>query len=302
MSQHVCEKISKLIMEKLEAGVAPWRKPWTAAGFPQNLTTKKEYRGINLFLLHLSAFDSPYWLTFKQAKGLGGRVKKGEKSMPVVFWTTKTVDDTAAENGEKKKKEIPILKFYSVFNAEQCTGLKDVPPPVERQIDFQPIEKCEEIVRVMPNPPSILHEPGDNRAYYLPKEDRINMPRSESFLSPEAFYATLFHEICHSSGHKSRLNRKEIIEHNPFGSQDYGKEELVAEMGSSFLCGIAGIENVTLDNSAAYIENWLKAIREDKKLVICAAAKAQAAVDYIIRKSPERKDHEHENAQSEGVL
>jgi antirestriction protein ArdC len=131
----VYEKITGIIMEKLEQGVAPWRKPWTASGFPKNLTTKKEYRGINLFLLHLSSFESPFWLTFKQAKSLGGRVKKGEKSMPVVFWTTKTVDEADAENGETRKKEISILKFYSVFNAEQCDGLKDVPPPVERQID-----------------------------------------------------------------------------------------------------------------------------------------------------------------------
>lgn len=281
-STQVYEKITGIIIEKLQQGVAPWRKPWTAAGFPKNLISKKEYRGVNLFLLHLSCYESPYWLSFKQAKGLGGRVKQGEKSMPIVYWTTTTVEEADSEAGETKKKEVPVLKYYAVFNAEQCSGLKNVPSPVDRQIDFEPIQRCEEIVKGMPNPPSILHEAGDNRAYYSPKDDRINMPRNEAFSSPEAFYGVLFHEICHSTGHQSRLNRKEIATYNPFGSVDYGKEELIAEMGASFLCGITGIENKTLDNSASYVDNWLRAIREDKKLVICAASQAQRAVDFVL--------------------
>lgn len=289
-NQKVYEKITGIIIKKLEEGVAPWRKPWTAAGFPKNLITKKEYRGVNLFLLHLSAYDSPYWLTFRQVKGLGGTVRQGEKSMPVVFWSTKSIDEVDSTTGEPKKREVPVLKYYSVFNVEQCDGLKDVPPPVVRQIDFQPIEKCVEIIMGMPSRPWIAHEPGDFRAYYSPNDDRINMPMNESFESKKAYYATLFHEITHSTGHKSRLNRKEIAEYNPFGSKDYGKEELVAEMGASFLCGIVGIDNTTIDNSASYIDNWLKTIREDKKLVICAASKAQHAVDYVLGRTAAGKE------------
>jgi antirestriction protein ArdC len=174
-------------------------------------------------------------------------------------------------------KDIPMIRYYKVFNAEQTEGI-DYPKPPER--DFNPIEEAEKILAGMPNRPAITH--GEARAYYRPSEDRVNLPPQGSFTSDEAYYSTLFHELAHATGHASRLDRKEITEVNLFGSHDYSKEELVAEMGSAYLCGASGISPQTIDNQAAYIHGWLRKLRDDQKFVVLAAAKAQKAADYIL--------------------
>ena len=272
---NVYEIITDRIIEKLEKGTAPWCKPWTGGEMPRNLITGKVYRGINLFLLNIANYTSPYWLTFNQCKEKGGTVKAGQKATPIVFWK---IDENKDENGEKKA---PLLRYYNVFNAEQCEGL-NIPQLEQETREFAPIEVCMMTIAAMPKAPSIQHK--QPKAYYVPSMDYVNMPKPESFKSAEEYYSVLFHELTHSTGHASRLNRKGINVNNGFGSSDYGKEELIAEMGAAFLCGCTGIENRTLDNSASYVAGWLNAIKEDKKIVITAAAAAQKAADYILNK------------------
>jgi len=243
---------------------------------PRNLITKKPYRGINTFLLMSMGFDSPNWLTFRQAVQLGGNVKKGEKSCPVVFW--KPMEVTDKESGEVEK--IPFLRLYNVFNVSQCEGLKNV--PVADEAAFT-VTDAAEIVANMPQSPVIKH--GMTMAYYAPRQDIVGMPERKRFKTEDGYHATLFHELVHSTGHEKRLKRASITERNGFGTDPYCKEELVAELGSAFLCGQAGIMERTIESSAAYIDSWLKRLKEDKTLIVYAAAQAQKAADFILART-----------------
>jgi len=273
------ERITERIVELLQQGTVPWHKPWQVkTGLPRNLITQKPYRGINPFLLMAMGYESPNWLTFRQAIQLGGTVKKGEKSCPIVFWKPMEVTDT--ESGEVEK--IPFLRLYHVFNIAQCDGLKNV--SVAEVNSFSATEPAE-IVASMPQPPIIKH--GMSHAYYTPVNDMVGMPEAKRFDTEDAYHATLFHELVHSTGHEKRLKRQSIIKRNGFGSDPYCKEELIAELGSAFLCGQAGIVERTIDNSAAYLEGWLKRLREDKTLIVYAAAQAQNAADFIMGRKME---------------
>ena len=275
----VYEIITARIISQLESGTVPWHKPWNVGphGGPQNLVSKKGYRGVNVFLLSCMPYTMPYWVSYKQAQQLGGHVRKGEKSTPVVFW--KWLEKENLKTGKPDK--IPLLRYYRVFNVSQCDGIDGKIPQVDEQEveSFEPIAECERIVETMPDRPDIRH--GMDGGFYQPSNDFVGMPDRERFDSPESYYSTLFHELTHSTGHTSRLNRKGIVTVAGFGSQTYSKEELVAEMGASFLSGHVGIEADTIDNSASYIASWLKRLRDDKKLVVQAAAQAQKAVDFI---------------------
>jgi antirestriction protein ArdC len=206
---------------------------------------------------------------------LGGSVKKGERSFPVVFWKR------FKEEGNDEAKPIPFLRYYSVFNVAQCEGI-NVPtiPTIDPAPKFQRIEKCEQIVAGMPKRPPINHD--GSSACYSPSHDEISMPEPEVFESIEAYYSTLFHELAHSTGHLSRLNRKEVTEPGRFGTDPYSREELVAEMGAAFLSGHCEIENKTVDQSAAYIQSWLERLKDDRRLVVHAATQAQKACDFIL--------------------
>jgi len=270
--------ITDTIIKKLQEGIVPWHMPWSAER-PKNLISGKPYRGINVFLLGSLGYMSPYWLTFKQAQSLGGHVNKGEKSVPVIFWKTYSKMETN-DNGDHEEKSRFVLRYYRVFNIEQCTlPPEEVPQEDPTARTFDPIPKAESVVAAMPNAPAITHQ--SQRACYSPLLDVVNMPRPESFDTPENYYSTLFHELTHSTGHESRLNRKGITDPVRFGSHSYSKEELVAEMGAAFLSGHCGIEDRILDNSAAYINGWLGRLKSDPKLVVMAAAKAQKSSDYI---------------------
>lgn len=277
----VYEIITDRITKQLEQGNIPWRKPWKGeAHAPRNFVSKKAYRGINLFLLNAdNRFTSPYWLTFKQCTDLGGKVTKGEKAAPVIFWKWLDVDEKD-ESGTKAGR-VPMLRYYSVFNVEQCTGLTLPVKAPETLLDFNPIEAAEAIVKGYSTAPEIK-ETEKARAYYSPGLDYINMPVRSTFHSVEEFYSTLFHELTHSTGHEKRLKREGIIGMHFFGDAVYSREELVAEFGAAFLCGHAGIENVTLDNSAAYIQSWLKVLKNNKQWLVIAAAQAQKAAEYIL--------------------
>jgi antirestriction protein ArdC len=276
----VYDQITERITGLLEKGTVPWRKPWKSQGeLPCNLVTKKQYRGINLLLLHAASFESPYWLTFRQALESGGSVRRGEKSCPVVFWKQLEIEDEAS--GEKEK--IPMMRFYHVFNVAQCDGLKNVPAPAHSTGTLTPamtLAKAGAIVSGMPNPPQIKY--GMARAFYSPGADFVGLPQFGSFRSEAGYYGTLFHELIHATGHVSRLNRSTVMESAEFGSNPYCKEELIAEMGAAFLCGQAGIAESTVENSVAYIQNWLEQLKNDRTLIVQAAAQAQKAADFIL--------------------
>jgi len=284
--------VTERIIEKLEAGTIPWHKPWRSIGAPQNLVSKKSYRGINVWLLTMQGYISPYWATLRQINELGGRVRKGEKSTPVVFWRIYLDGVEVRANSDQHEPEHEqeegqgrrrfVLRYYSIFNTEQCELPASVSEklafPEQRQLD--PIEACEKILTGMPNPPEIVHA-GD-QAFYSPITDRITMPPRGLFENAEEYWSTFWHEAGHASGHRKRLNRDSITEAAPFGSATYSVEEIVAEMTAAYLCGITGIENRTIDNSAAYVAGWLRQLRDQRNLIIHAAAQAQRACDYIL--------------------
>jgi len=276
--------VTESIIKQLESGVAPWRKPWRTE-MPANLVSKKEYRGINIFLLACQGYGSRFWLTYRQAQSLQGTVTKGEHGTKVVFWKIGEFRKENAETGEVENRKSILLRYYTVFNLEQCEGIKSP----ESLPTINPIEQCESIFRFMPNPPGFAQ---DSRACYRPSIDTVGMPAISAFNSAEEYYSTLFHELTHSTGHPSRIAREGIMNHNPFGSEDYSKEELVAEMGAAMLCGVAGIESRTLENSAAYLQAWINKLKSDSRLIISAASQAQKAADFILARSANESEAE----------
>jgi len=277
--------IADRILASLDRGEVPWRKPWgLKPGIMPQSVTGHEYSGINALVLGLSGYGDPRWLTFRKANELGGHVRKGEKSTPVVLWKP-LQRETEDDSGEKITKTFWLLRYYSVFNVEQCEDLSL--PAVAAPKPFDQIEAAETIIASMPNKPSIAHDGGD-RAYYVPATDSIHLPPHTAFDGAGEFYSTAFHELGHSTGHEKRLNRHGLETGiATFGSATYSREELAAEFASAFLCHESGIEN-TIDNSAAYISGWASVIRKDRRLVVQAAAQGQKAADYITgRKSDE---------------
>lgn len=276
---NVFEIVTEQILTLLGNGIIPWRKPWTSKiRFPRNLVTGKLYRGINIWLLLASSYASPYWLTFNQVKALKGTIKKGERSSIVVFWNFKEIEEVNQNTGEMEKKNIPYLKYYRVFNVLQCEGISYPDQLEESHVD--PITEAEAIIDGYHGKPEIKH--GFTKACYNPIEDIVKMPTISAFINQEEYLSVLFHEIVHSTGVETRLNRETLTKPAPFGSKSYAREELVAEMGAAYLCGISGIAHATIENSAAYIQGWRDSISKDSKLVVLAAVQAQKAVNYIL--------------------
>jgi len=277
------QTVTDQIVAMLEAAVVPWRSPIlgrSKAGHPRNLNTGKHYRGVNTFLLAFTAYakgyGSSYWLTFNQAKERGGNVRKGEKSSLVIFWKQYQTKDK--RTGEPVN--VPVLRYYNVFNAEQVEGI-EIPDAVKFEpLDFKPIEAAERIADGYVGGPAVLYD-GGQQAFYRPATDTVHMPEKTRFASEPEFYSTLYHELSHSVGHSTRLDRKLDTDPKPFGSPDYGKEELIAEMSAAFLCSYAGIQPTVIANQAAYLSGWLKQLKSDKKLVVSAAGQAQRAADWI---------------------
>lgn len=269
--ENVYEIVTDKILEALASGTVPWHKPWSA-GLPKNATTNRPYHGINTVLLGMAPYSDPRWLTYKQAGQLGGHVRKGEHGSLITFWKQLKVDD---EN-EESTKTIPLLRVYKVFNVQETEELNLAPFQTN---PIEPIEAATAISAGMPNPPSIDHGGGD-RAYYVPSRDSVHMPALNVFGGAEGYHSTLFHELSHSTGHTSRLNRESLKTPSPFGSDVYSREELVAEFDAAFVCAASGIDT-TIDNSVAYIAGWSRALRSDKRLVIGAASQDQKAADYI---------------------
>jgi antirestriction protein ArdC len=272
--------INDMIMEKLQNGKAPWRQTWNNYGPARNYVSKKPYRGINALILNNTESEYPLYLSFLQVKELGGYIKKGSKSVEVIYWKT-----LEFENDDKVKR-IPFLRYYNVFNVDCVEGTKLKLPT--RYINDS-IDNCESIVSNMPSKPIIEH--GGDEPYYNWKEDRVKLPHRDNFILSDEYYATLFHELGHSTGHESRLNRDTVMKPAVYGSRDYCKEELIAEITTCFLCGEAGIANKIIDNSTSYIQFWLERLthmlREDNKAFLRASTLAQKATDYILNRVEE---------------
>jgi antirestriction protein ArdC len=286
----VYQIITDKIVEQLEAGTVAWHKPWKTIGGPRNLQSKRPYRGINAFLLAISPFVSPYWTTYNAATKMGGQVRKGEKSTVIVFW--KKGDDYYNEEEERYKPSM-ILRYYRVFNVEQIDWNDEAQVKIDKlnaeakQIDFEPMDAAQAVIDEMQNAPTITHLGGGASYNWL--TDDVNLPPKDTFESVESYYGTAYHELAHSTAHESRLHR--IKDWSTFGSDPYGKEELVAEMTSAFICGSVGIDG-QFEATAAYLAAWLKIIKGDPTLIVSAAAQAQKAADYILNISFEQESTE----------
>ena len=275
------------ILKALEAGTVPWKQPWSNRinGFTlaqHNAFSKRAYRGINVFILAAEKRSDPRWATYNQITKNGGNVKRGSKGTLVVFWKFLNVkkdkdDDTT---GEKVTKRIPLLRYFNVFNVGDTEGLKLDPMQDPTDDDgFDAIAEAEAIAQgYLDNGPSITFD-GGGRAYYQKSNDSIHLPGRDQFENPQGYYDTLFHEIGHSTGHSDRLDR---LTGERFGSHGYGREELVAEFTSAFLCSEAGIDQHVTGNQAAYIDNWKRTIKADTRAVVIAAGKAQRAADLVL--------------------
>jgi antirestriction protein ArdC len=275
--QKINEMITQRMIDRItETNELPWKKPWTSFSLmPRNLVTKKNYRGVNVFLLHSLDYASPYFLSMKQVNAMGGKVRKGEHACPVVFWKY-------VEPEEEDQRGYAFLRYYRVFNVEQCEGLPESKVPVIEipKRKHEPLEIAERLVAEVPNPPVIRY--GCRNASYSPSRDMVSMPDPERFDSMDGFYSGLFHELGHSSGAEKRLARKSIMEGKGFGSHAYSQEELVAEMTAAFLCGYCGILMTTESNQAAYLKGWLKRLKSDPTMLVKAGCQAQKAFEYIM--------------------
>ena len=302
MSNAVYQVITDKLIELLEQGVIPWRRPWAAG--PASVSYRGyPYRGINTMML--SAMASFYglrgaWITYKQATKLGGKVKKGAKSVPVIYW--KWIEPKAgsgansgtgsspilASNGRKGKSKIPLCRYYRVFSICQVEGLEDPSwlskGREEAEEAIEPIEQAERIWEAYPERPELAH--GGDAAYYAPMLDKICMPDRVLFESAELYYLTLFHEMTHSTGHHARLKRFDDQDVAAFGSESYSKEELVAEIGAAFLAAEAGLQaQGLLEHSASYLSSWIRVLKEQPRMVVMAGAQAQRACDLVLNRT-----------------
>lgn len=286
----VYEIVTEKVLNAMASGSVPWRKPWDSSTIrPCNAETGRRYSGGNMFLLSMLPYAVPAFLTMNQIKKAGARIKEGQNKahFPVFYWNwVEKVDD----KGEKVR--FPLLRYFLVWNVEQIEGytLPDhLTKPAARE--HTPIEAAERIVAGFADAPEIVITETD-RAYYVPALDKVNVPKLSQYANPESYYSVLFHELAHSTGHASRLNRKEVTDPIIFGSHDYSLEEMVAELTAAFLCAEAGIDN-TIENSAAYIAAWHKVLSADPKLFWIAAGRAQKAADYILGRGKDENQDGH---------
>lgn len=286
MASDIYSLVNDRILASLEKGVVPWRRPWNGQ-LPTNYDSGREYRGINILTLGIAemvrSYTSPYWITYRQAQKHGGHIKKGERATYIVF-SDKKIKEIEKEDGSKELKTWHLIRSFPVFNLEQTEGVPKKEATQALEPDRDLVEVANHVISNMPNPPS-YRESGSS-AYYMPASDLVNLPPMAAFKTTEGYAATKFHEYAHSTGHKSRLNRPGIMDVASFGGEKYSFEELIAELTSSYLCARLGIDN-TLENSAAYIQNWLKVLRNDKSMLLKASGKATAAADYILGKKQE---------------
>ncbi len=270
--------VTDRIIEQLEKGTVPWHKPWvgcTEGAF--NRISRKPYSILNQILLGIPG----EWATLRQWSEIGGKVRKGSKASPIVFWKMYEKNEMDS-HGEEVVKALPVLRYYNVFHISQVENV--VPLQVDETFSTEPIEEAERIFRGYIEREHItLREGHSGRAFYCPTDDSITIPGIEQFRRAEDFYSIAFHESGHSTLKKWRCNREVENEASFFGDEEYSKEELVAEISSAAILHSLGIETEdTFQNSVSYIESWLKALKNDKKLIVSASGKAEKAAKYIL--------------------
>lgn len=273
---NVYEMVTARMIEELEKGNIPWSKPWHGTRHGAfNRVSKRSYSILNQCLLkHEGEYAS-----LKQWNSLGGKIRKGEKGEFVVFWKILRKTETG-DDGEKREVTIPMLRYYNVFHISQVEGVE---PLSESELgEVNPIPEADEIIHNYVAREGIKFEECiTDEAYYAPMRDLVHVPAREQYSNANEYYSTTFHELVHSTGHKSRLNR--LTEKAAFGNEVYSKEELVAEIGSAGILNLLGIETKgTFRNSTAYIQSWIKALKNDVKLVVSASSKADKAIEYIL--------------------
>lgn len=279
--------ITDRIVDQLEQGVIPWQKPWSGVQGAISHTTGKRYSLLNQMLLGCRSGE---FLTFKEAQREGGYIRKGEKASMIVFWkfldSAKRDDDGNVIHGADSKpvmESVPFLRYYNVFHIDQCEGIK--PRFAEDMMlgeQLSPDDAADQIVEDYIQRSGVkLTIQHSDRAFYSPVSDSVTVPELAQYIGVSEYYSTLFHELTHSTGHVSRLNR--LSKEASFGSESYSKEELIAELGAAFLVNHAGLETASsFRNSAGYIQSWLKALRDYKRLIVSAAGKADKAVAMIL--------------------
>jgi antirestriction protein ArdC len=285
----IYQEVTDQILGYLEEGTAPWRNPIAQGngdGWPKNLHSGNRYRGINVLLLSMKSwakgYPSDYWMTFKQAQSQGGSVRKGEQGTLVTFWKMYETRDRETND----PKSVPVLRHYMAFNLQQIDGVEapDLQSDKESVPTFEPLDAAESIVAGFQDPPDIQFD-GGHRAFYRVVDDSVHLPEPDKFDCRENFYCTLFHELSHSTGIEKRLNRGLDTDPAPFGSPDYSREELVAELSASFLCASCRISPATIEQSASYLQGWIKVLKGDKRLIVSAAGTAQKSADLILGES-----------------
>jgi len=303
MKQDIYERVTAQIVAELEKGERPWFKPWNAEHAAGRITRPLRangipYRGINVLMLWGSAveqgFSAPLWLTYKQAQELGGQVRKGEKGSLVVYANTITRTETDEATGEEQERDIPFMKGYTVFNAEQVDGLPahfyalaaPALDPVARNARAESFFAA--------TGAEVRH--GGNQAYYTAAADQVQMPPFEAFRDAESYYATLAHELTHWTKHPKRLDRD--FGRKKWGDEGYAIEELVAELGAAFLSADLDLTPEPRADHAAYIASWLKVLKDDKRAIFSAAAHAQRAADYLTGLQPQDQKEQQAEQQA----
>jgi len=285
MRSDIYEAVTSKIVAALEQGVRPWHQPWSGDQLAERISRPLRsnglpYRGINVLMLWGTAIERGYqratWMTFKQALELGGHVRKGEKGSQVVYANCITRTETNSTTGEDEERNIPFLKAYTVFNVEQVEAL----PPSFYHIEGapDPVERIAVADAFFAATGAVIRH-GGNRAFYQPSEDRVQMPPYEAFEAPEAYYATLAHEMTHWTKGPGRLDRD--FGRKRFGDAGYAMEELVAELGAAFLCADLGLSPEPREEHASYLDHWVKVLKADKRAIFNAAAHAQRAADFL---------------------
>jgi antirestriction protein ArdC len=283
----VYQAVTDRMVRALEQGVVPWRVPWTQSGRPRSMSTGSPYRGVNTWLLSLASHEhgwrSPWFGTYRQIQEQGGQVRKGERATLVTFWKKLEIRERDTGTGETTSRSVPMLRRFAVFNADQADGLParfHPEPGAERPI-ARPQAVLDGYIG-QHGAPRLIHDV-EGQAFYNPATDEIHLPTLTGHRRPEHYYATAFHEAAHSTGHPSRLSRTGVTSRDAtFGSHEYGREELVAQMSASMLCAETGIDTDEIfENSAAYIGSWLQTIKGDPRIVVSSATAAQRATDLI---------------------
>jgi antirestriction protein ArdC len=291
-SRDIYAEVTAKIIHELEQGRLPWVQPWGRTGIanpslPRNALTSRSYSGVNVLILWGEVIEAGYpsqsWLTFRQALEAGGNVRKGEHGTTVVYadrFTPEKEKERARQTGEQARA-VPFLKRFTVFNVAQCEGLRpglaaDPAPLPEREI----VPVAEDVIAAS----GVDFRIGGDRAFYAPSEDYVQVPPQPAFFEQINFYRTALHELTHATGHASRLDRKLVTQ---FGTKDYAREELVAEMGSAFLCAALGI--VPTVRHADYLASWLDVLREDSRAIFRAASAASKAADWLLARHADAK-------------